>query len=279
MGKRWLADFARAAARVLAAAALAATVWCVLAQSEALAQTDASTPTGQFAQTFAAKVAKTTTTLNYLMYVPEKYPESTERWPLVLYLHGSGERGNNLENLKMNGLPKLVGREGKSFPFLIVSPQCVEEKSWSNDSQIVALSALLDDVTARYRVDLDRVYVTGISMGGLATWRLAADYPDRFAAIVPICGRTDPSRAARISKLPIWVFHGALDPIVPPENSTEMVAALKAAGSNVKFTLYPDAGHDCWTETYNNPELYQWLLEQKRPPQGKAKGERLKAKD
>jgi predicted peptidase len=127
------------------------------------------------------------------------------------------------------------------------------------------LDALLDHIVYRYRIDQERIYVTGLSMGGFGTWRLAAQYPDRFAAIAPICGGGDPRDAPRISQLHVWAFHGAKDTIVEPEKSREMVDALKKAGSDVKLTIYPEAGHDSWTKTYNNPELYTWFLEHRRP--------------
>ena len=122
----------------------------------------------------------------------------------------------------------------------------------------------MDDIAAKYRVDKDRIYLTGLSMGGFGTWSLAAAHPERFAAIVPICGGGNPADAAKLKNLPIWVFHGAKDPVVPPERSESMVKAIKAAGGNVKLTVYPDAGHDAWTATYENPELYRWLFAQKR---------------
>ena len=219
--------------------------------------------TGQHPQSFV-KEGDEKTRVNYLLYIPEIYPKSRKRWPLVLFLHGAGERGNDLEKVKMHGPPKLVAKEGKEFPFILVSPQCPTGGWWSGDREITALNALLDDIVARYRVDVDRIYVTGLSMGGFGAWRLALDYPDRFAAIAPICGGGDPARAERIKHLPVWVFHGAKDNTVPLRASEAMVAALKKAGGNVRFTVYPDAGHDSWTETYNNPELYKWLLKQKR---------------
>jgi len=219
--------------------------------------------TGQYPQSYV-KEGDEKTRVNYLLYLPESYPKSRKRWPLMLFLHGLGECGNDLEQLKVYGPPKLIAQEGRQFPFIIVSPQCPEKGWWASDLQIAALSALLDDIVARYRVDVDRIYVTGLSMGGFGTWRLAVDYPRRFAAIAPICGSGDPAKAERIKHLPVWVFHGAKDGTVPLRASEAMVAALKKAGGNVRFTVYPDAGHDSWTETYNNPELYEWLLKQKR---------------
>jgi len=126
------------------------------------------------------------------------------------------------------------------------------------------LNALLDDLSARLRVDEARVYVTGLSMGGFGTWALAAEYPDRFAAIAPICGRGEPDTVERIKHLPVWVFHGADDEVVPLEASQSMVDALEACGGNVKFTVYPDTGHNSWSATYGDPAFYEWLLRQRR---------------
>jgi predicted peptidase len=176
----------------------------------------------------------------------------------MLFLHGAGESGTNLAKVKIHGPPKIV--ESKpDFPFILMSPQS-PGRGWNSD----ALNALLDNVIRKYRVDKHRIYLTGLSMGGYGTWSLAAAHPERFAAIVPICGGGNPADAKKLAALPIWVFHGAKDPTVPVERSREMVEAIKAAGGNVKFTEYPEAKHDCWTETYDNPELYQWLLAQKR---------------
>jgi len=147
---------------------------------------------------------------------------------------------------------------------VLVSPQCPEGAWWSEDAQIATLDALLDDIVARYRIDKDRVYVTGLSMGGYGTWRLAMTYPQRFAAIAPICGAGEPDEAEKIKHLPVWVFHGADDSVVPLERSQEMVDALKACGGNVHFTVYPDTNHNSWTPTYANPEFFDWLLAQKR---------------
>ncbi len=131
---------------------------------------------------------------------------------------------------------------------------------------VQGVNALLDEVAATHKVDKDRIYVTGLSMGGFATWSLAAAYPDKFAALIPICGGGNTSDAKKIKHLPVWVFHGAKDTTVPASRSEAMVKALKDAGAeNVKFTLYPDAGHDSWTETYRNPEVWDWLLKQRRP--------------
>jgi predicted peptidase len=200
-------------------------------------------------------------TFEYLLYLPPGYEaDATRRWPLVLFLHGIGERGSNLELVKTHGLPKLIGK-GRTFPFIVISPQCPDETRW----EIPALEALIDDVAGRLRVDARRIYLTGLSMGGYATWALIQHRPERYAAAVPICGGGDPRLAARLRDLPLWVFHGAKDETVPIVESAKMVAAIKAAGGSPRFTIYPEAAHDSWTETYLNSELYTWLLAQQRP--------------
>ena len=218
---------------------------------------------GQFAQSFEAKITKTVKA-QYLLSIPTGYAESKGNWPLILFLHGAGERGDDLKKVEIHGPPKLIAREGKELPFVVLSPQCPEDGWWSDEPRIEMLDALLDHIISRYRIDLSRIYVTGLSMGGYGTWRLAADYPDRFAAIAPICGGGDPRNAVRIGHLPIWIFHGAKDNVVALEKSQEMVDALQNVGRDVKFTIYPQAGHDSWTETYENPELYEWFLENRR---------------
>ena len=146
---------------------------------------------------------------------------------------------------------------GEAFPFVLVSPQCPEGIWWSVD----VLCALLDEVLSKYRIDEERVYLTGLSMGGFGTWSLAMARPEQFAAIAPICGGGDPDQVRRIKDVPVWVFHGAKDGLVPVQKSEEMVRALEACGGDVKLTVYPEAAHDSWTETYDNPDLYAWFLD------------------
>jgi len=210
----------------------------------------------QSAHNFSKEI-KVTVSSNYLLYLPKDYSESDKNFPLVLFLHGAGERGDDLEKVKVHGLPRLIN-EGKEFPFVVVSPQCPEEMFWSTD----VLIALLDEIEANYRIDKNRIYVTGLSMGGHGTWSLALAQPNRFAAIAPVCGWSVPSVACTIKHVPIWVFHGAKDNVVPISASEVMVERLKSCDGNVKFTVYPEANHDSWTETYNNEELYKWFLEQ-----------------
>ncbi len=197
--------------------------------------------------------------MDYLLYLPATYDQQ-KAWPLLLFLHGSGERGNNLELVKAHGPPMLIA-EGKAFPFIVVSPQCPEGQSW----EPIELIALLDDLERKYKVDPDRIYVTGLSMGGSGSWRLAAYAPQRLAAIAPICGGGEPYWAKRIGQLPVWAFHGAKDTAVSLERTLAMDEALKNNGAHPKLTIYPEADHDSWTETYNNPEFYDWLLLQRRP--------------
>jgi predicted peptidase len=210
--------------------------------------------------------------LNYLLFLPAGYEQDREeRWPLILFLHGAGERGANLSKVALHGLPKLV-KTRADFPFILISPQCPAGESWSDKTD--ALFGLIDDVARAHRVDPRRIYLTGLSMGGFATWAMAVKDPRRFAAIVPICGGgsiVDILLASRgnegaLKKLPVWAFHGAKDPIVPVEESEHMTAALRRIGNEqVKLTIFSEAGHDCWTEAYEMPELFEWLLQQTRP--------------
>ena len=195
----------------------------------------------------------------YLVYLPVDYDRNARAWPLVLFLHGAGERGTSVELVKRHGPPKLAAA-GRQFPFILVSPQCPEDEYWS----VPVLKALLDRVLATYRVDRSRIYLTGLSMGGNGTWRLASAHPDLFAALAPICGWGDSASVAVLKSIPVWAFHGRKDPVVIFERGERMVSALRAAGGNVKFTVYPEAGHDSWTEAYDNPDLFEWMMAQRR---------------
>lgn len=203
---------------------------------------------------------------DYLLHLPEGYGADPERrWPLLLFLHGAGERGDDVWRARTHGPPR-PGQEGADFPFIVVTPLCPEGAIWSND----LLLALLDEVEASHAVDPRRVYVTGLSMGGFGTWRLGLSHPERFAAIAPICGGGEfivPLLADKtlLASLPVWAFHGAKDPVVPLEESRRMVDVLRRLGSQeVRFTVYPEALHDSWTETYANPALYAWFLRHSR---------------
>lgn len=198
--------------------------------------------------------------VNYLLYLPRDYGEDKEKkWPLIVFLHGSGERGSDLEKVMIHGPPKLIAK-GQDFPFIVVSPQCPDDHRWSPP----LLSGMLDEVIAKNRVDQDRIYLTGLSMGAFGTWDWAMAEPQRFAALVPICGEGEPRSAKKLKDIPTWMFHGAKDLGVPVAGSQVMYDALKQEGGDPKLTIYPDLAHDCWTVTYDNPELYTWLLKQKR---------------
>lgn len=204
--------------------------------------------------------------LNYLLYLPRGYGADPQaRWPLIFFLHGMGERGDDLQLLLRHGIPRVV-EEREDFPFITASPQCPPDASWL--ALIPALAALLDEVVASHAVDPDRVYLTGLSMGGYGVWHLAVACPERFAALVPICGGLGvPGLAERLCALkevPVWAFHGALDPVVPVAESEQAVEALRACGGQARLTIYPDAEHDSWTRTYDDPALYDWLLAQRR---------------
>jgi len=206
--------------------------------------------------------------IDYLLSLPDGYDQKEQQWPLMLFLHGAGERGDDLTKVKVHGPPKLV-EQGKSLPFIVVSPQCPTGSRWSSPDQVGALIALLDEIVENYRVDESRVYLTGLSMGGHGTWTLASTCPERFAAIAPICGGGDRRMARRLKEMPIWVFHGAKDSVVPIAQSKEMVEAIKEAGGTVEFTIYPEANHDSWTATYDNPKLYDWFLSHRKNGQEK----------
>jgi predicted peptidase len=208
--------------------------------------------------------------LSYLLFLPDEYgQEPGKKWPLLLFLHGSGERGTDVWKVATHGPPNSITNKSASFPFIIVAPQCPEGQIWQGEP----LLGLIDEVSRKFRVDSARVYATGLSMGGYGTWELGTTFPERFAAIAPVCGGGElisvllasRQKAAALKTLGIWAFHGAKDPVVPVEESQRMIEAVKKAGAeDVKLTIYPEARHDSWTETYRNPELYQWLLAHRR---------------
>ena len=197
----------------------------------------------------------------YLLHLPPDY-DASQSYPLLLALHGLGESGDDLEKLKVNGMPALLETQ-PDFPAIVVMPQCPAGSWWTY--HVHKLVALLDHIEATYSVDPDRIYITGLSMGTWGLWALAMLQPQRFAALIAICGRGEPRLAERLKNIPVWVFHGALDDIVLPVESKAMVAALRWHGnSRVQYTVYPDVEHDSWTPTYNNPDVFEWLFAQKR---------------
>jgi predicted peptidase len=202
--------------------------------------------------------------LRYVLLLPADYrPSHRRRWPLLLFLHGAGERGNDPRRVLKHGPVKMALRQ-PGFPFVIVAPQCPAGRTWSNG----ALIPLLDAIITRHNLDPRRVYLTGLSMGGAATWSLGCEQPQRFAAIAPICGGGEPltvqlsggaSRRA-LRRLPVWAFHGARDRVVPPQRTHQMIRALRTIGNRARLTVYPRVAHDSWTRTYASPKLYTWLL-------------------
>jgi predicted esterase len=218
--------------------------------------------------TFLALTGKTQQTAekfiqasNYLLYLPDGYSiDTAKKWPFLLFLHGSGECGDDINKVKVNGPPKLVA-QGRKFPFIIVSPQAA---SYVAGFQVETLNGLLLELKQTYRVDPDRIYLTGLSMGGFSTWDLAEKHPEEFAAIAPICSGGPLENIWELRHTPVWCFHGAKDDNVPVSDSRRMVDSLKHYSSNVRLTIYPNANHDSWDTTYNDDSVYRWLLAQKK---------------
>lgn len=207
--------------------------------------------------------------LHYLLALPAGYDQQLDaKWPLVLFLHGAGERGSDLEKVKIHGPPKQAAA-GKELPFVLVSPQCPDKERWNP----YALAKLVEAVANTHRIDRQRLYVTGLSMGGRGTWSLLAEYPDTFAAAIAICGRGDLEAVERIAKTQLRVFVGGKDRERTVTNCQEMTAALKKSGGDAELKLYPELAHDCWTVTYDDPEVWKWLLAQRRPREGEARAE------
>jgi hypothetical protein len=198
--------------------------------------------------------------LDYLVYTPNGYYRSFQRWPAILFLHGAGAVGHDINRVRREGLCRRVEEKG-SLPFVVVAPQA-PVGGWDAE----ALDDLLDEVLRQYRIDEDQVYLTGQSMGGYGAWAMAAAHPERFAAVAPVCGGGDPATADRLIGVPIWAFHGAEDNVVPAEESRKMVAAIKRVGGDVRLTIYPRVGHDVSERTYNDGSFYQWLLTHRRRP-------------
>ena len=198
------------------------------------------------------------TDVDYFVYVPENYSSAT-KWPLLLFLHGAEERGADIKQVLTAGPPAYLAR-GKRLPMIVVSPQCHAGKAWSSQT----LLALLDHLTAKYSLDTDRVFVSGYSLGAYGCWNLACAAPDRFAAIVPVAGGGNAELASRLTKLPIWAFHGARDKTVPVEASQRMIEAIRDQGGAPQLTVYEDESHATANSAFFRDDLYAWLLEQHR---------------
>ena len=194
--------------------------------------------------------------MKFLECIPDKHDD---KMPLLIYLHGAGERGDDVNKLTVHGPIKTV-RNGMKLPFMIISPQCANEATWFDYGE--RLISLLEEYIKRNDVDENRVYITGNSMGGFGTWSVAMARPNLFAAIIPICGGGMSWNAWSLAGVPVWAFHCKNDPVVELFESEKMINALKKTNTKaeIKFTVYPYDHHDAWTDTYNNPETYEWLL-------------------
>jgi predicted peptidase len=202
--------------------------------------------------------------LDYLLHVPKQAASDPDNlWPAILFLHGYGESGADLSAVLDVGLPPYIA--GKpDFPFIVIAPQCPWFAWWPELAS--SLDQLLEQCIETLPIDPQRLYLTGLSMGGFGCWYLGSAWPRKFAAIAPICGggywfHGFPERVTEMNATPVWTFHGAKDDVVPLASTEELVTALRDSGGDVKFTVYPEADHDSWTETYNNPQLYEWFLQ------------------
>ena len=193
------------------------------------------------------------------LYLPPGYLASSGAWPMVVFLHGSGERGTELDRVKAHGPPKRVG-QGVEYPFILVSPQLDDDRKWD----AAPLHALLIALQARLRVDPDRVCATGLSLGGYGVWDWAAAYPRDLAAIAPVCGFGRPDHVCRARRVAVRAYHGAVDDVVPLAGQQACVDALRACGGTVDFIVYPGVGHDAWNPAYDDPALAPWLMAQVR---------------
>ncbi len=199
--------------------------------------------------------------VGYLLYLPENYKPGASL-PVMLFLHGRGESDGPLSVVAKWGPPQLVAR-GEKFPYILLSPQCPKEDNWSSVTQQTRLRELLNSTVDKFGGNKDRIYLTGLSMGGSGSWRMAADHPEQFAAVVPICGRGQPSDADKLKSLPIWVFCGDQDGVF--KSNEELVQTVEKAGSqSIRFTSLENVGHNSWSAAYASPDLYQWLDRQTR---------------
>jgi predicted peptidase len=201
------------------------------------------------------------TEAKYVIFIPHSYTDKKPS-PLILFLHGSGETGTDGKKQAMVGLGPAIKQHETQFNFIAVFPQS-QKRTWKADSDDAQRALkILDEVQKDYKVDPKRIYLTGLSMGGYGTWSLATKYPDKWAAIAPVCGGGDPKEAEKIKHIPCWCFHGDADKAVKVERSREMIKALKAAGGSPRYDEYPGVGHNSWDKAYATPELYQWLAKQ-----------------
>jgi predicted peptidase len=226
------------------------------------------------------------TVYRYQVFVPSDWTR-TKKWPIILFLHGAGERGDDGLKQTEVGIGRAIRLDRSRFPAIVVMPQCRKDIRWRDSAMEDVAMAALAQAQKEFHGDAQRTYLTGLSMGGYGTWYLAAKYPGRFAALVPICGgilepdlarKQDPNdmtpyanAAKKIgSQTPVWIFHGGDDPIVPVTESQRMNDALKALGADVRYSEYPGVNHNSWDKAYAEPELFTWMLS-KSTASGKSK--------
>lgn len=201
----------------------------------------------------------------YAVFEPKDYASNPDRaWPLILFLHGSGECGTDGVKQTTIGLPPEIQRRADEFPFITLMPQA--HGRWFTGENELAVWQMLDATIQEYRIDPDRIYITGLSMGGFATWDFIQKRPDVFAAAVPICGVGDARFVLNAQHLPIWAFHGAKDAAVPVSGSRDPIAALRNLGASPEYTEYSDGEHNVWDRVYRGKRIYEWMLKQKRRP-------------
>ncbi|MGN1450972.1 MAG: prolyl oligopeptidase family serine peptidase [Eubacteriales bacterium] len=196
----------------------------------------------------------------YMLYLPDNRNPG-EKLPLVLFLHGAGERGDDVSVVSVHGPFKRI-REGWAPEFIGVAPQCPAGSHWNDNTE--KLMPFLRRLISEHNADESRIYITGLSMGGFGTWAMMARWPEVFAAAVPICGGGMPWTAGEFSSVPVWAFHGSDDDIVDVRYSRDMVDAVNREGGNARLTEYSGVSHDCWTKTYESEEMWTWLLSQKK---------------
>ncbi|MFL3008575.1 MAG: prolyl oligopeptidase family serine peptidase [Candidatus Neomarinimicrobiota bacterium] len=201
--------------------------------------------------------------LKYHIYFPNNYHDSDTKFPLVLFLHGAGERGDDLRLVEKHGIPKMINN-GINFPFITVAPQCPKFQYWSEPVNVKTLLLLVEEIIKKNKVDIERIYATGLSMGGYGTLAIAKERPDLFSAIIPVCGGLDTTDIERLKDIPIWLFHGAEDKVVPVENSELIYDLLKPINPEIKITIYKGINHNSWEMTYNNQNIYDWMLKYKK---------------
>ena len=198
----------------------------------------------------------------YVEYLPKDY-EPAKEYPLVLFLHGAGERVQDPHQAMFHGYMKYVREQGKEYPFIFIAPQCIGNAYWGSYTE--SLSAFLDYVLETYAVDRRRVYLTGLSMGGTGTWMFAMARPNTFAAIMPVCGSGIYWNVANLLKTPIYMVHGDCDTCVPISDSVEMLTSINSRGGNAKLKICYGVGHDAWNYAYTDDSLLEWMLSQRLP--------------